>query len=402
MMPVVSFGGLLVVAAVAFAAPLALGFFPRFRLPSPVLEIALGIAIGPAGLGWVTLDEPIRILALVGLAFLLFLGGLEIEVERLRGRLLGLAGLGLVASLSIALATSLVFKAAGLVESPLLVAVILTSTGLGVLIPILKDAGQTRTELGQLVIVWASLADFGAIILLALLFSRDASGPGSRAVLLVGFALVCAAVGFGIARGGRSARVTATIERLQDTTAQIRVRGSMVLLIGLAAVAESLGLETILGAFLAGAILSAIDRDRMMTHPHFRVKLEAMGFGLFVPVFFVASGLTFDLHALTSSPSALARVPLFAAALLLVHVVPVVALAGRSLGTRRALGAGLYEATTLSFVVAAVQIGASLGLVGPATGAALVAAGLLSVLIFPLVAGGLLGESGVPLVETAP
>ena len=401
MMPEGSFGGLLIVAAVAFAAPLVLGFFPRLRLPSPVLEIALGIAIGPAGLEWVTVDEPIRILALVGLAFLLFLGGLEIEVQRLRGRLLGLAGSGLAASLAIAVALSFAFKGAGLVESPLLVAVILTSTGLGVLIPILKDADQTRTEFGQLVIVWASLADFGAIILLTLLFSSDASGPGSRAILLLGFVLVGAAVGFGVARAGRSTRVTATIERLQDTTAQIRVRGSMVLLIGLAAVAERLGLETILGAFLAGAILSAIDRDRMMTHPHFRVKLEAMGFGLFVPVFFVTSGLNFDLHALTSSPSALARVPLFAAALLLVHVVPVVALAGRTLGRRGALAAGLYEATTLSFVVAAVQIGASLGLVAPATGAALVAAGLVSVLLFPLVAGGLARESRTPLVSTA-
>jgi len=303
-MPEALFGGLLIVVVVGFAAPLALGFFPRSRLPSPVVEIVLGIAIGPAALGWVTVDEPIRILALVGLAFLFFLGGLEVEVQRLRGRLLGLAGSGLAASLAIALALSFAFKGAGLVESPLLVAVILTSTGLGVLIPILKDVDQTRTEFGQLVIVWASLADFGAIILLTLLFSSDASGPGSRAILLLGFVLVCAAVGFGVARAARSTRVAATIERLQGTTAQIRVRGSMVLLIGLAAVAERLGLETILGAFLAGAILSAVDRDRTMTHPHFRVKLEAMGFGLFVPVFFVTSGLNFDLHALTSSPSA--------------------------------------------------------------------------------------------------
>src|SRR5438128_1725991 len=352
MTPDVSFAGLLVVVAAAFGAPLLLGLVPRVRVPSTVLEIAIGIAIGPAGLGWVRPDEPIRILALVGLAFLLFLGGLEIDVESLRGGI-ATAGAGLAATLAISGAVSLGLRAAGVVESPLLVAVILSSTGLGVLIPILKDAGETVSAFGQFVIVWASVADFGAIILLTLLFSGEASGTGSRAILLAGFALVCGAVGFASAHAGRSARVMTAFERLQDTTAQIRVRGAMVLLIGLAAVAEKLGLETILGAFLAGAILSALDRDRTMSHPQFRTKLEAMGFGLFVPVFFVASGMTFDLRALLSSPSTLARVPVFAAALLLVHVPPVILLGRRSFGVRRAVCAGFYEATTLSFIVAA-------------------------------------------------
>jgi Kef-type K+ transport system membrane component KefB len=393
-MPAVSFTGLFVVVVVAFTVPLLLGLFPKVKLPSAVLEIVAGIVIGPAVLGWVDLDTPIRILALVGLAFLLFLGGLEIELARLRGRLLRTATVGFAISLALALLVSFGLDAAGLVETPLIVAVIVSSTGLGVVIAVLKDANEGGTEFGQFLIVGASLADFGAIVLLTLLFSRDASSPGSRALLLGGFAVLAVLTGLAIAGAGRRMRVSDALNRLQDTTAQIRVRGSMVLLIGFVALAETLGLEAILGAFIAGAILSAIDTDRTMTHPQFRVKLEAMGFGLFIPVFFVSSGLSFDLTALTSSTSALARVPVFVAVLLVVHAVPAYFTSRALVGSRRALAAGLLESTTLSFVVAASAIGMELGLLGRATGAALVAAGLVSVLVFPVAATTLLRRSG--------
>jgi Kef-type K+ transport system membrane component KefB len=156
-------------------------------------------------------------------------------------------------------------------------------------------------------------------------------------------------------------------------------------MLALVALAEALGLEVILGAFLAGAVLSLVDRDRMMTHPALRAKLEAVGFGVFIPVFFVASGVMFDLDALLASASTVARVPLFLAALLLVRAVP--ALLYRStLGGRQAAVAGLLQATSLPFIVAASMIGIELGLLDEATGAALVAAGLLSVLLFPLLA----------------
>jgi Kef-type K+ transport system membrane component KefB len=397
-MPPVSFTGLLVVVAVAFAVPLLLGFFPTVRLPSAVLEIVAGIVIGPAVLGWVLPDTPIKTLALVGLAFLLFLGGLEVDLDRLRGRLLKTAAIGFAFSLALALLVSFGLDAAGLVETPLIVAVIVSSTGLGVVIAVLKDANEAGTEFGQFLIVGASLADFGAIVLLTLLFSKDASSPGSRALLLGGFAVLAVLTGLAIAGVGRRMRVSDALNRLQDTTAQIRVRGAMVLLIGLVALAETLGLEAILGAFIAGAILSAIDTDRTMTHPQFRVKLEAMGFGLFIPVFFVSSGLSFDLTALTSSTSALARVPLFVAALLVVHAVPAYVTSRGLVGSRKALAAGLLESTTLSFVVAASAIGLELGLLGRATSAALVAAGLVSVLVFPLAAATLLrkAEDGEP------
>src|SRR5947209_6589293 len=381
----VSFVGLLIVALVAFLAPLLLGLSPARRLPSVVIEIVAGIMIGPSVLGWVSIDLPISILSIIGLAFLLFLAGMEVELERLRGRLLLYVGVAFVASMGLALLVGSALFAAGQVRAPLFIAIILVATALGVVVPLLKDAGESATEFGQLVIAGAMFAEFGSIILLSLFFSREATGTGTKIVLLVGFALLAAAFAFVVLRLERSARIAAVLLRLQDTTAQIRVRGAFVLLVAFVTLASLLGLETILGAFIAGVLLRFVDGDRMMTHPQFRQKLEAIGFGVFIPVFFVTSGIRFDLPALFSSPSTILRVPVFLVALLLVRGVP--ALLYRPLvGSRRAVVAGLLQATSLSFIVAASQIGLELGLITRATGAALIAAGLLSVLIFPLLA----------------
>jgi Kef-type K+ transport system membrane component KefB len=380
----VSLSALLVVAAIACAAPLTLRLVPALTLPSAVLELAAGIAVGPGGFGWVHEDDPVRILALLGLAFLLFLAGLEIEFARLRGRPARLAFAGFAVSLCVALCAGGALKAAGLVDSALLVGVALTATSLGIVVPALKDAGEARSAFGQLVIAGASVADFGAVILLSLLFSRDSSSVGARIVLLGSFALVAAVLAVSLMRAGRSMPVSAALVGLQDTTAQIRVRAAFVLLAGFALLADRLGLETILGAFTAGALISLVDKDQAMTHPRFRLKLEAAGYGIFVPVFFVASGLTFDLHALVK-PKTIVLVPLFAAALLAARGIP--ALLYRPLvGGRLALVAGLLQATSLPFLVAAAQIGMELDLLSPGTGAALIAAGLMSVLLFPLTA----------------
>src|SRR5207248_1030295 len=144
-----------------------------------------------------------------------------------------------------------------------------------------------------------------------LIFSREASNTATKLVLLGSFALLAAGFAFVILRLERSKRITAVLLRLQDATAQIRVRGAFMLLVAFVALASALGLETILGAFVAGVILRLIDGDQMMTHPQFRLKLEAIGFGVFIPVFFVASGIQFDLSALFSSPSTILRVPIF-------------------------------------------------------------------------------------------
>lgn len=371
---------LLAVVAIAFAAPLALGLAPGLRLPAVVLELALGIAVGPHGLGWVEVDQAVEVVALLGLAMLLFLAGLEVDFGRLQGRVLRLALVSFAVSFALGLGAGLALHAAGETDSPVLVAVVLSATSLGVVIPVLKDAGLAATRLGQLVIAAASIADVATILLLSVLFSAEASGIGAQLALIGAFAALCGTLAVAVLVAERSRRLGAAIVRLQDTTAQIRVRGAFLLVVALGALAAELGLEVILGAFVAGALLSVLDHDRAMTHPALRGKLEAVGFGVFVPVFFVASGLRFDLGALGESA---ALVPLLLLALLLVRGVPAL-LYGGSLRVRA--GAGLLQATSLPFIIAATAIGRELELLSEAAAAGLVAAGLISVLLFPLLA----------------
>ena len=382
------FTNLLIVVAIGFACPLLLGLAPGLPLPSVVLEIVAGIVVGPSVLGWVEVDETVEVVAVLGLAFLLFLAGLEIDFDRLRGRLLRLAAGGYAVSFAIAVVVALGLNGAGLVETPLLVAIILCATSLGVLIPVLKDAGQASTRFGQLVLAAGSIADFGAIILLSLFFSGE-GGVGSTLVLIIGLAVLALVIFIATRGAERSGRISADLLRLQDTTAQIRVRGSIVLLVGLAAAAQTLGLEVILGTFIAGALLKLADRDDAMTHPDFHPKLAAIGFGVFIPVFFVTSGVRFDLDALFADTDTIIMVPIFLAALLLVRGLPALLYRGYLPRTEIPVAA-LFQATSLPFIVAATAIGAELGLVDQAESAALIAAGLLSVMAFPLIGATLL------------
>ena len=375
------FTNLLIVVAVGFAAPLLLGFFPRVRMPSVVLEIVAGILIGPAVLGWVEVDDPVAVLSTIGLAILLFLAGLEVEFSKLRGQVLRLAAVGFAVSFAIGVVVGLAFHAAGTVKSPLFLAIVLCSTSLGVLVPVLKDADEIGSRFGQLVIAACSIADFGAVILLSLFFSRESKSTTTQVLLLAGLVVVSVLVGLTIRGVEHSRRVRDVVARLADTTAQIRVRGAVVLMIGLVALATNLGLEVILGAFIAGAILTLVDRDEMMTHPEFRVKLEAVGFGVFIPVFFVTSGVNYDLDAL-SGASTLARIPLFLAALLAVRGLPALVYRG-AIGRSKILVAAIMQSTSLPFIVAATAIGRDIGVITAANQAALIAAGLVSVLVFP-------------------
>jgi Kef-type K+ transport system membrane component KefB len=398
--PDVSFVNLLVVVAVAVAAPLAVGYLPWLRVPAVVLEIVGGIIIGPSVLGWVHVDLPVAILALFGLAFLLFLAGLEIDVHRLRGRLLRLAVFGYLVTLVLGYGAGVSFTAAGWVSQPLLLAIALSATSLGLVVPVLKDAGQVHSQVGQSALASASIADFAAIVLLSLFFSSSGGSTGSKVVVLSAFAGLVAVTGLVVSGAARSVRLGRVLVRLQDTTAEIRVRCAVLLLVAFTFLAEKFGLESILGAFLAGAIVGVVDRDSS-SHPRFRTKLEAIGYGFLIPVFFVSSGIRLDLTGLLHSPSALVRVPVFLLALLAVRGLP--ALLGlRTNGPRATLALGLLQATSLPFIVTATQIGVALGKITPVTAAALVCAGLLSVLIFPPVALGLLrGVKPAPGPESA-
>jgi Kef-type K+ transport system membrane component KefB len=400
-MPQLSFVNVAICMAIAFGSRLLLGFLPRVRLPGEVVEIVLGIALGPAVLGLVKVDEPVKILALIGLAFTLFLAGLELDIPRLRGALLRVAAAAMGVSVVLAIVVAVVFKAAGLIDDARLIAVALCATSLGLVVPVTKQGGFEDKQLGQLVIAGATLGDFGAIIALSLLFSRDSTTTSTRIALLVGFVVMVALVAYGVSVGGRSMRIAAVFRRLADTTAQIRVRAVILLVLGFALLAEKAGLETILGAFVAGALLSTIDRDGTRDHPLFRVKLDAIGFGFLVPMFFVSAGIRFDLKALLKDSSTLALLPLFLLALLIVRGLPALLYRHQLDSRREVIVAGFLQATSLPLIVTATMIGVEVGALTPGVAAAFVGAGLLSALLFPVAALTIAGRNDSRAVHTA-
>jgi Kef-type K+ transport system membrane component KefB len=391
-MPDVTFENLLVVSAIAVVAPLVLGLLPRLRLPSPVLEIGAGVALGPGALGWVTADLPVQVLSVVGLAFLLFLSGLEIDVSSLRGSPLRRSVAGYGITLALGLAIGFTLRATATIGDAALLAVMLSATSLGLVVPVLKDAGQLESPVGKQILVAASVADLAAIVLLSVLFSAGSSSLGAKVVLLGGFALLALALGVGLAIAGRSMRLGEVLLRLQDTTAEIRVRLVVVLVIGFVALARRFGLESILGAFVAGVLVSVLDRDAA-SHPRLRTKLEAIGFGFLIPVFFVTSGIRLDLRGLLASPGVLLLVPAFLACLLVVRGLAALPYL-RSFSGDEVVAAALLQATSLPVIVTATQIGVATGRLATVTAAALVTAGLLSVLIFPALALGRLRPTG--------
>ncbi|MEU2289189.1 cation:proton antiporter [Streptomyces sp. NPDC013178] len=381
-----AYDNLLVVLAVAAGVPLLLATVPRLPLPGAILEILAGIVLGPAVLHVVEADAAVELLSVVGLGFLLFLAGLEIDIQQLRGPRARLIGTGVLVSALLAASVGELLHLAGLVENPLLIGTALMATALGLLVPILRDSGAIDRPVGQLTIGGASAGEVGAVVVLSLLFSERSSGGGSKVLLLFALVGIAALIVAASVRLGRWTWLTATLDRLADTSAQIRIRLAMVLVVGLSAMAMHLGFEAILGAFVAGAVLRLVDPDAERSHPRFHIKLAGLGHGFLVPVFFVASGIQFNLGALFEDAGTVLRVPLFLAALLLVRGAPALLYRAAGLSWLEVLASGLLQATSLPVVVAAVTIGLELDAIRPDNAAALVAAGLLSVVVFPLLA----------------
>ena len=389
----VQWGSLVVVALAAFAVPLILRLIPGAPIPLLVGEVTSGIVLGKSGLGWIKQGPWLDFLFLFGLAFLLFVAGLEIDFDLLRRSLAGgardalrspllLAIGGFSIRLALAFAVTVPLTALGLLSSPTLVGFLLTSTSLGVVLSVLKERELLGQPFGQMLIVAAGVADFGTVLLLTIFFSAGSHSKGVQVALVVSII----ALGLGILVGLRTVirvpRAAAVVETMGGATAQILIRGSFALLLGLVALAEHLGVEVILGAFVAGAVVSALSLKK--SDPLYQGKIDAIGFGFFVPVFFILTGARIDIPALVRSGSSLALLAVLLPAAFVVKTIPAGLYRLQRYRTRECFAAGVLQSAQLTFTVAGVEIGLQLGLLTEAVASALLLMALFSVLLAPL------------------
>ncbi|MGH2924089.1 MAG: cation:proton antiporter [Solirubrobacterales bacterium] len=370
---------LVIVFAAALAAVIVLSISPRLVLPVVVIELLLGIAIGPQAIGLAEVDPTTQFLSDLGLGMLFFFAGYETDLERIRGRPLSLATSGWIVSLALAYGIGGALAAAGVVASYLFTGSAMATTAIGALIPILRDAGELRTRFGSHLLAAGAVGEFGPILLITLILS--AHNPVHEAVVLIAFVVLAVLTGLLAVRSAW--RGWPLIERTLETSSQLAVRLAVVLVFGLVALAAELGLDLLLGGFVAGLITRVALRGREVTV--FESKLTAVGYGLLIPFFFVVSGMKFDLDALTSSATAVAEVAMFVVLFLIVRGVPALALYRGVLGARDRVALGFYSATELPLVVAITTIAIDQGHMDSDTAAGLVGAAIVSMLVYPLI-----------------
>ena len=358
----------------------------RFVLPTVVVEIVLGILIGPEALGIAHVNVYITFLSQFGLALLFFFAGLEVVEHHVQPEALRRGTIGWGMSIAIGLAVGLVLQESGVDVEWWLLAVALATTALGTLVPILSDAQLLPTPLGRAVLGTGVAGEFWPIIFISV-FLTSVYGALTEVLLLVGFGAIVA----GAARIALQARPPRLLRILQDTlhtTGQVGVRASIFLLALLVFVAADAGFEFVLGAFAAGLVVGlALDSEegRLV-----RLRLEGIGFGFLVPVYFVVTGMNFDLDSLLTAEG-LALAALFLALLLVTRGASAL-LWLRELGSRSTASLALFAATGLPLIVAIVGIGTSRGAISKSVGASLIGAGMVSVLVYPLLAMRIAGR----------
>jgi Kef-type K+ transport system membrane component KefB len=373
---------LLVILTIAVVAPVLCEWVPRIRLPLVVAEIGLGILVGPQVLAWADAGPTIQVLARFGLASLFFLAGFEIDFPAIRGRPILLAALGWLASLVVCLGVGFGLQGCGVVDSGLIVGAALATTALGTLMPILRDAKELPTRFGAYAVASGAMGEFGPILLIALVLSSGEGERGSALVLMIVFTAIIVAGAF-VALRFRPPRMVLLLQEKMHTSAQLPVRLAVLVLASLVILARDFGLDAILGAIAAGivvALASPGEYGEALRH-----KLEGIGYGFFVPIFFVTTGLRYDLQALLSSRLALLQLPMFLGLFLVVRGLPAL-LVPKELDLRSRIALGLLSATQLPLVVAIAEIGVKSGRLKEETASSLVGAGMASVLLFPIAA----------------
>jgi len=380
---------LLVVLAVAVAAPLLSEMTRRIGVSVVVLEILLGVAIGPQVLGWAAPENALPYLATLGMAFLFFLAGLEIDLQAIKGEPLNRSLIGWVGVFGLSCAVALGLRAVGLVESWIPVAIALATTALGVLVPILKDTGLLDSSFGRFVMAAGVVGELGPILVMSLALSTTHTADVQTGFTVV-FIAVVLLVGWLMIQGGRVPVVLGLLRRTMTQSSQLPVRLAVLLVAAFAVFAELLGLDLALGALAAGMVVSLATRGANVHVLH--EKLEAIGFGFLIPVFFIVSGMKLDMAAIFGSAAGIALALIFFAAVLAVRIP--MSLAHRGVvQIRQRMAVALYSATTLSLVVALGEIGVASGLMKPSEAAPLVGGAMLTVILFPILALRLTGQS---------
>jgi len=372
---------LVLIGVAAVLAPIIAEGTRRFLpVPEVVIQILLGILIGPYVLALAHPDTIVTALSDFGLTYLMFLAGTELDLEIMRQGHLGLAGGSWLVSVVLALGVGAALHATGLVLDSVVVALCLTTTALGTLLPILRDAGVLRTAIGPSVLSVGAIGEFGPIVAVALLLTnRDVRLTFLLLTLFVAVAVVAALLAMQV----HPPRFVALLRRHLHSTAQLPVRISVLLVIVLVYLAIKLSLDVLLGAFAAGVVVRLFIKGE--DSEPITSKLEAIGFGFLIPIFFIESGITFDLHALVHQPKVLLLVPMFTAIFLVARGVPTWAFFRRAVSKAEAGALAVLSATGLPLIVVITTLGVDEHKMKPQNAAALVAAGMLSVLIYPII-----------------
>ncbi|CAM5446070.1 hypothetical protein SAVIM338S_02712 [Streptomyces avidinii] len=384
---------LILIMAIAVLAPvLAYGVSRWLPVPLVIFEIALGVLVGPDILGWAHTGEVIDVLSELGLAMLIFLAGYEIQFDRVKGDTLKRSVWAWVIALALGLGTGILLAHGGGFDKGVYIGTALTSTALGTILPVLRDSGDLQSRFGTVMMAMGAVGEFGPIIAMALLLSGRA--PGRSASLLIAFAVLTAGAVFWALRP-KPPWFSRVIARTLHSSGQFAVRLVVLVLVAFLALAEVLGLDVLLGAFAAGLIIRLVLHGAAPESSEAVLsKVEAMGFGFLVPLFFVVTGIEFDLDALLGGGRVLLLLPVFLLLFLFVRGLPMWLLAPRDLTRRDRSALVLFGSTALPLVVAITTLGVQDGKVGSGEAAALVGAAMVSVLVFPLVGLRLRAGSG--------